>query len=217
MFSSHNCSSFPNEIQNNNYNNNKGNWDLLWLQRPLRLLLNTFILSFPQSTFSYCVFCHIFAMFCWIAQKFQIKLLHTTQTQLSREAAKAAKATGTQAQVGFSRVWSGKWATELHHVHGQFASRIIQNTHTRTHTYTDSQADVQTLSVGEGCWTLPNWPSAWLRSLAEYVLFLFLLYFYLSFYSCFYLLFVVRSLFCWHRFHAWEFVNRSEKQCRSIN
>lgn len=94
-----------------NDNNNKGNWDLLWLQRPLRLLLNTFILSFPQSTFSYCVFCHIFAMFCWIAQKFQIKLLHTTQTQLSREATEAteaAKATGTQAQVGFSRVWSGK-------------------------------------------------------------------------------------------------------------
>lgn len=67
-----------------NDNNNKGNWDLLWLQRPLRLLLNTFILSFPQRTFSYCVLCHIFAMFCWIAQKFQIKLLHTTQTQLSR-------------------------------------------------------------------------------------------------------------------------------------
>lgn len=74
---------FQTKYSNNN-NKNKGNWDLLWLQRPLRLLLNTFILSFPQSTFSYCVFCHIFAMFCWIAQKFQIKLLHTTQTQLSR-------------------------------------------------------------------------------------------------------------------------------------
>lgn len=33
----------------------------------------------------------------------------------------------------------------------------------------------------EGCWTLPNWPSAWLRSLAEYVLFLFLSLFLLLF------------------------------------